>query len=73
MEDVLHHSVMKDVFHRRVTQKFPTRINSWLTSKSSYQQLVDDKEFVTELIVDKVVLVKKEPCITPTLVYKSFI
>ena len=31
--------------------------NSWLISKSPYQQLVDDKE----LIVDKVVLINKEP------------
>ena len=32
-------------------------INSWLISKSPYQQLVDDKE----LIVDKVVLSNKDP------------
>jgi hypothetical protein len=32
-------------------------INSWLISKSPYQQLVDDKE----LIVDEVVLINKEP------------
>ena len=32
-------------------------INCWLISKSPYQQLVDDKE----LIVDKVVLINKQP------------
>jgi hypothetical protein len=32
-------------------------INSWLIRKSPYQQLVVDKE----LIVDKVVLINKEP------------
>ncbi len=32
-------------------------INSWLISKSPYQQLVVDKE----LIVDKVVLINKDP------------
>jgi hypothetical protein len=31
--------------------------NSWLISKTTYQQLVVDKE----LIVDKVVLINKEP------------
>jgi hypothetical protein len=35
----------------------PRAVNSWLISKNPYQQSIDDKK----LIVDKVVLINKEP------------
>ena len=55
------HSKISHPHHPRQSCPFCGLINSWLISKSPYQQLVVDKE----LIVDKVVLINKDPYSPP--------